>query len=242
MRHKVTAFNQSKDKANNSSRKEGSSPVTRDLNDLFATNKKIRNQDFTYTKNLTTMIAVVPKDKAKKWEEDYETLNDYIIPRSIKEFEVKADIGSYKLMRIVLLRRVSDEVAQVAKDKYDVILREYEFDAESIMKGEQEKKKMVSKSSSDKESLKKTCIESFKDIYSTYAHIKVLKVAIDSQMRFGTADDYCIHLIQVNKGRDKKIHDSLINVFAEPSRKDLYGTKEATGDNEDYFPDRKSVV
>ena len=41
------------------------------------------------------------------------------------------------------------------------------------MKGEQEKKSMMSKSVDDKESLKKTCIESFKDIYSTYAHIKV---------------------------------------------------------------------
>ena len=55
-------------------------------------------------------------------------------------------------------------------------------------------------------------------------------------MRFGTAEDYCILLINVNKGREKRVHDSMIDTFAEPDRRYLYGAKEATGDTEDYFP------
>ena len=56
------------------------------------------------------MIAVVPNDKEDKWLDNYEMINDFIVPRSAKEFEVEDDIGSYKLYRLVLLRRVMDDV------------------------------------------------------------------------------------------------------------------------------------
>jgi len=55
-------------------------------------------------------------------------------------------------------------------------------------------------------------------------------------MRFGSPDDYCVLLIDVKKGKDKKIHDTLIAVFAELAKRDLYGTKEAIGETEDFFP------
>lgn len=64
------------------------------------------------------MIAVVPNEKSVAWEAEYESINDYIVPRSIKQFEVSGDIGSYRLYRIVLFRTVVDEVIQKAKETY----------------------------------------------------------------------------------------------------------------------------
>ena len=55
-------------------------------------------------------------------------------------------------------------------------------------------------------------------------------------MRYGSSDDYVIITILVNKGKDKKIHNELINVFSDPSKRDLYGTKDTIGDAEDFFP------
>ena len=80
---------------------------------------------------------------------------------------------------------------------------------------------MASQTTSDIDNLKKTCTESFKDIYSTYIHIKFLKVIIDSQMRFGSADDYLVFLIQGTKGKEKRIHSGIIDVFAEKSKKGI---------------------
>lgn len=55
-------------------------------------------------------------------------------------------------------------------------------------------------------------------------------------MRFGTSEDYCIFIAEIKKGREKRSHDSLTGGIADPSKKDLYGTKEATGESEDFFP------
>lgn len=78
---------------------------------------------------------------------------------------------------------------------------------------------MASQSTNDVESLRKTCVESFKDIYSTYIHVKVLKVVIDSQMRFGSPDDYILLMIKLQKGKEKRIHKGIIDVFADKSKK-----------------------
>lgn len=55
-------------------------------------------------------------------------------------------------------------------------------------------------------------------------------------MRYGSSEDYCVILIDVNKGKEGKTHDALINAFCDANKRDLYGTKDAIGDSEDFFP------
>ena len=62
-------------------------------------------------------------------------------------------------------------------------------------------------------------------------------------MRFGSAEDFVILLIKLVKGKEKRIHEGLIAVFADKSKKgncdlilDFYGTKEQLNDSEDFFP------
>jgi V-type H+-transporting ATPase subunit C len=101
---------------------------------------------------------------------------------------------------------------------------------------------MASQVTSDVDGLKETCVNSFKDIYSTYTHVKFLKVIIDSQMRFGSSDDFVVLVVKINKGREKRIHSGLIGVFAEKSKKEFYGTKEELNDSEDFFPYALSLI
>ena len=41
---------------------------------------------------------------------------------------------------------------------------------------------------------------------------------------------------QPDKGRDKTIIQKLIDMFADPNMKDMYGSKEEAGDQEDFYP------
>ena len=69
LRHKIQAYNESKQAASNTMKKEGGSMLNRDLNDLFAAteNKGVRKEHFVYTDYLTTLIAIVPEDQLKEW-------------------------------------------------------------------------------------------------------------------------------------------------------------------------------
>ena len=55
-------------------------------------------------------------------------------------------------------------------------------------------------------------------------------------MRYGSPEDYGVYLIDVKKGKEKRINKALINNFADISKRDLYGTKEELNDTEDFFP------
>ncbi len=138
---------------------------------------------------------------------------------------------------------MAEDIINEAKAKLRIVVREFTYDTEEILRREESRAKMASQTTNDVDNLRKTCIESFKDIYSTYAHIKFLKVVIDSQMRFGSADDFVVLTVKLSKGKEKRIHEGLIGVFADKSKKgsniltkDFYGTKEQLNDSEDFFP------
>jgi V-type H+-transporting ATPase subunit C len=121
-------------------------------------------------------------------------------------------------------------------------VREFNYDTAEIHRKEEQRSRMANQATSDIDGLKETCVNSFKDIYSTYTHVKFLKVVIDSQMRFGSADDFIVLVVKVNKSSEKRIHAGLIGGFAEKSKKEFYGTKEELNDSEDFFPYAFSLI
>lgn len=48
------------------------------------TNKQIKPSDFINTPHLQTMIAIVPEKEANKWNSEYESMSEFIVPKSSK--------------------------------------------------------------------------------------------------------------------------------------------------------------
>ena len=67
-------------------------------------------------------------------------------------------------------------------------------------------------------------------------HLKVMRAFIDGVLRFGIPPRFYIGIIQPSKGREKTILATMCNVFADPTMKDMYGSKEDANDAEDFFP------
>lgn len=59
-----------------------------------------------------------------------------------------------------------------------VVLRDFEYNMEELANRNTNKKTAVLESQNDKEALFKCCKDSFKDIYSTYIHIKVTYLSL----------------------------------------------------------------
>lgn len=240
LRSKMQAHSESKQAHSSSLKKDTTSLANRDLNDVFCNafaKKLVKKEDFQNSKYLTTLLAIVPASNLNDWNSKYEELNEWIVPRSSKVLDVPAqETGQYKLCRFVCFRKNVEDIKQKAKTDLKLFVREYEFDETVLVERQERKGKTLSQTQTDEDALKTTCVQSFKEIYGTYIHLKVLKVVIDSHMRFGSSKDYLVYMISVYKGKEKKVHTSLINQFAEASRKNMYGTKEELGDTEDFFP------
>jgi V-type H+-transporting ATPase subunit C len=73
-------------------------------------------------------------------------------------------------------------------------------------------------------------------MYIGLIHLKILRIYIDSILRFGIPPKFFTGLIFAEKGKEKLIMSSLTKQFIDPSMADMYGAKEDAGDTEDYYP------
>ena len=72
------------------------------------------------SENLMTLFVVVNKFGVKDWEGSYETLCDFIVPRSSRRV---AEDNDYALMGVVLFRRVADDFKAAARARGFQVMR-----------------------------------------------------------------------------------------------------------------------
>lgn len=67
-------------------------------------------------------------------------------------------------------------------------------------------------------------------------HLKVMRAYIDGVLRFGIPPKFFLGIIRPGKGKEKSILTTMSEAFADPTLKDMYGSKEDANDTEDFFP------
>ena len=63
-----------------------------------------------------------------------------------------------------------------------------------------------------------------------------MRAYIDGVLRFGIPPKFFLGIIRPAKGQEKKLMTGLMETFADPTMKDMHGTKEDLNDTEDFFP------
>jgi V-type H+-transporting ATPase subunit C len=79
------------------------------------------------------------------------------------------------------------------------------------------------------------CLAYFSEGYELYVHAKILRLVIESNMRFGS-DPTVFYLLESMPGKDKIVQTMLIEIFGDKENEGLYGTKDEIDDAEDFFP------
>ena len=69
------------------------------------------------------------------------------------------------------------------------------------------------------------CLTYFSEIYELYIYTKLLRLVIESSMRFGS-DKTVIYCIEPVAGKEKVVQTALIQIFGDKESEGLYGTKE----------------
>ena len=65
-----------------------------------------------------------------------------------------------------------------------------------------------------KKTLSDICLTYFSEIYELYIHIKMLRLVIESMMRFGS-EKTVIYSIEPFQGKEKKVQDVLVEIFGD---------------------------
>uniref|UniRef100_A0A2P2L010 V-type proton ATPase subunit C n=1 Tax=Rhizophora mucronata TaxID=61149 RepID=A0A2P2L010_RHIMU len=153
---RVAEYNNVRSQLNAINRKQSGSLAVRDLSSL------VKPEDIIASENLVTLLAVVPKYSQKDWLASYETLTNYVVPRSSKKLY---EDNEYALYTVTLFSRVADNFRTSAREK-GFQIRDFEYSSEAHESRKQELERLMQEQENLRSSLLQGCYATYGEVIS----------------------------------------------------------------------------
>lgn len=92
------------------------------------------------------------------------------------------------------------EVIEKAREKFKVVAREFKFEAGLADQRKKKKTDLENKLKSQNKAVSDICLAYFSESYELYGHAKMLRLIVETNMRFGS-DQTVIYLIETQQGK-----------------------------------------
>ena len=206
-------------------RKEAGSLATRSLADI------VKPEDVVESEYMTTVFVVVSKHSDKNWLAEYETLAEFVLPRSARV--LKEDQDS-KLYLVTVFKRTVDDFKSKARDKHYVVR---DVDLNSLtQESREDTERRVNEKKTNENKLNRWCLINFGEAFSAWMHVKAIRVFVESVLRYGLPPCFVPSVLcPAGKNHDlKKTLASLTKVYQPilgSSQSSLFGNKDDDSDS-----------
>ncbi|XP_050234340.1 V-type proton ATPase subunit C [Mercurialis annua] len=196
---RVAEHNNVRSQLNSINRKQTGSLAVCDLSNL------VKPEDVVTSEHLTTLLAVVPKYSQKDWLATYETLTEYVVPRSAKKLH---EDNEYALYTVTLFVRVADNYRTIAREK-GFQIRDFEFSPEAQEGRKQELARLMQDQESFRSSLLQWCYTSYGEVFSSWMHFCAVRVFTESILRYGLPPSFLACVLSPRVKSEKKVRSIL---------------------------------
>lgn len=202
-------------------RKTQGSLATRDLGDL------VREEDMIETENLTTLLVTIPKFSAQDWLDSYETLAQFVVPRSSKMLKEESD---YALFTVTLFRRTVDSFKNAVREKNGSFqVREYSYNKEKITENKEEKQSLEEEVERQRIELYEWCQTSYGEVVSSWIHVVVVRLFVESILRYGLPPAFQAVIMRPKERQEKKLRSVMNAAFGNGSSSHWSATESGGG-------------
>ena len=229
---KSASYNLLKGSLQSLERKQTGSLLVRNLGDLTKREHFVLGSEY-----LVTLLVVVPKAYYKDWNIKYENLVEYVVPRSSHLIFEDNDHG---LFTVTLFSKVIEDFKVRCRENKFVV-REFQFNEEEIAEGKTQLAKLEADKEKKFQSLLRWLKTNFSESFIAWIHVKVLRLFVESVLRYGLPVNFLAVLIAPNKKQQRKLRDILYGLYSHLDTSVGLGTplEEIPGINltqQDYYP------
>lgn len=196
------------------------------------------------TDNLTTLVAVVGTAARREWEASYESLAQFVVPRSSV---LVAEDGEYAAMTVVLFRRVADDFRAAARAAGFQVK---ELAAAAVPPSAAEDgapaaaattaaadadagaARLRAEAEAKRAALAAWCVASFGEAFSSWIHVTAVRLFVESVLRYGLPPRFLAALVRPAKRHTAALRKALAANFGAVGGQHF--TSEGAGD--DLFP------
>ncbi|XP_057527768.1 V-type proton ATPase subunit C [Amaranthus tricolor] len=196
---RVAEYNNVRSQLSAINRKQSGSLAVRDLSDL------VKPEDIISSEHLVTLLAVVSKFSQKDWLSSYETLTDYVVPRSSKKL---FEDNEYALYTVTMFSRVADNFRLKARER-GFQVRDFEYDPETQDSRKQELQKLAHDQETMRTALLQWCYSSYGEVFSSWMHFCAVRVFSESILRYGLPPNFLACVLAPSQKSEKKVRTIL---------------------------------
>ncbi|XP_010693540.2 V-type proton ATPase subunit C [Beta vulgaris subsp. vulgaris] len=196
---RVAEYNNVRSQLNAINRKQSGSLAVRDLSNL------VKAEDVVASEHLVTLLSVVSKFSQKDWLSSYETLTDYVVPRSSKKLY---EDNEYALYTVTMFSRVADNFRVKARER-GFQIRDFEHDPETQESRKQELEKLAHDQETMRSALLQWCYSSYGEVFSSWMHFCAVRVFSESILRYGLPPNFLACVLAPSQKSEKKVRSIL---------------------------------
>lgn len=160
----------------------------------------VRPDDFVLDlEHLTTVLVAVPKLLVSDFLKSYETLTQFVIPRSARE--IAAD-SEYVLYAVSLFKKYQNAFVAALRERKWHPRTDFEYLEEKMaaMRAELDTTQTVeARARSDVLRLAKTA---YLDVFAAWMHIKAIRIYVESVLRYGLPPQFDTSVVRFEPGSD----------------------------------------
>ncbi|KAF8523067.1 hypothetical protein BU17DRAFT_43994 [Hysterangium stoloniferum] len=205
MKAKLNNYNLAKGTLVQIQRKKTGNLAVRSLADIVPREVFVQESEY-----LETLLVAVPNNLTKEWKSKYERLSSMVVPRS--STCIVAD-DAYTLFSVVIFKRVHDEFSQKCREN-KFVLRDFTFSEDAVAKQRDE---LRTTEISERElwtELLRLARTNFSEAYQILVHLKIVRLFVESVLRYGLPANYIGLAIKPDPKQTKKILSLLVSHFA----------------------------
>ncbi|TFK23125.1 ATPase, V1 complex, subunit C [Coprinopsis marcescibilis] len=236
LKSKVTNYNLVKGSLVQMQRRKTGNLSVRSLADLVSASDVVKESEY-----LETVFVAVPKPLVKEWNNSYERLTSMVVPRSAKELTADDEFALYS---VVIFKRIHDDFIQKCRER-KFIVRDFVFSEEELQK---EREALETANTTERElwtELLRISRATFSEAFQILVHLKVLRLFVESVLRYGLPSHYIGMAIKPDPKTAKKVFGVLQTQFAYLSPRSNPVQKRANKKNtttEDFVGEYQNVL
>ncbi|CAM0135186.1 Vacuolar ATP synthase subunit C [Umbelopsis sp. WA50703] len=222
MKNKMNSYTQTKNALQAIQRKQTGNLSVKNLYGIVKKEHCVLNSEY-----LTTLIVAVPKQSYKHWNSIYESLTQMVVPRSSIKI---AEDNEYGLFTVTLFKRVVEEFTHKAREEKFVV-RDFQYDETSLEKQKKEAEETVSLEREQQNTVMRLAKTNFSEVFSSWVHLKALRVFVESVLRYGLPPDFAAVVIEPKPKCQSKVEDVLMSQYGHLGG--VYGQRSKKGEPKD---------
>lgn len=163
----------------------------------------------TESEHLTTAFVVFPSYMAEEFLQCYEELAELVVPRSAREIKTESD---YALYAVTVFKTSMDAFKSACRDRRYTV-REYTFEAGADVRSADEEARLTEEAEEQHALFAKWSETAFAEVFIAMTHLKVLRVFVESVLRYGLPVDFEVALLAHKGKSESRLRSSLNEMF-----------------------------